>query len=81
MLCIGRFDILAWALFQNRNDFLEFFVNKVGNLSGVLNTETMLTLRHVKICDPLFPYNGDSRASQASVKRLYALDSALRIKI
>jgi Lrp/AsnC family transcriptional regulator for asnA, asnC and gidA len=77
MLCIGRFDILAWALFQNRNDFLEFFVNKVGNLSGVLKTETMLTLRHVKIYDPLFPYNGDPRANQVPVKRLDALDSAL----
>jgi len=77
MLCIGRFDILAWALFQKRNDFLDFLVNEVGNLSGVLSTENMLTLRHVKIYDPLFPYNGDSSANQGPVKRLDALDSAL----
>lgn len=77
MLCIGRFDILAWALFQKRNDFLEFFVNKVGNLPGVISTETMLTLRHVKIYDPLFPNNGHSSANQAPLKKLDALDSAL----
>lgn len=77
MLCMGRFDILAWALFQQRNDFLEFFVNKVGNLPGVISTETMLTLRHVKIYDPMFPYNGHSSANQAPLKSLDALDSAL----
>jgi Lrp/AsnC family transcriptional regulator for asnA, asnC and gidA len=77
MLCIGRFDILAWALFQKRNDFLEFIVNKVGKLSGVLGTETMLTLRHVKIYDPQFPYNGDSREVRASVRGIDVLDSAL----
>ncbi len=77
MLCIGRFDILAWALFQNRDDFLDFFVNKVGNLPGVISTETMLTLRHVKIYDPIFPNNGDSRWIQTSEKKIDALDSAL----
>ncbi len=77
ILCVGRFDILAWALFKNRNEFLEFFVNEVGMLSGVLSTETMLTLRHVKIYDRLFPGNGESRPIQAPAKRLDALDSAL----
>lgn len=77
MLCIGRFDILVWTLFQNRNDFLDFLVNEVGHLSGVLSTENMLTLRHVKIYDPLFPCNVDSAASKASLKRLDALDSEL----
>jgi len=77
MLCIGRFDILAWALFQKRNDFLEFSVNKIGSLPGVISTETMLTLRHVKIYDPLFPHNGNSGGSRAPVKRLDALDTEL----
>ena len=77
MLCIGRFDILAWALFQKRKDFLEFSVNKIGSLPGVISTETMLTLRHVKIYDPLFPHNGDSGASRGPVKRLDALDTEL----
>ncbi len=77
MLCVGRFDILIWALFQNRDDFLEFYVNKVGNLSGILNTETMLTLKHTKIYDPLFPNNSASHAQQTQVKTLDALDVEL----
>lgn len=77
MLCIGRFDILAWALFQERNDFLDFLVNKVGQLPGVLGTENMLTLRHVKIYDPLFPCNVDFHASHAPEKILDTLDSNL----
>ncbi len=77
MLCIGRFDILAWALFQKRADYLDFFVNKVGNLPGVVSTETMLTLKHVKIYDPKFPYNGDSSANQVAVKTLDTLDASL----
>jgi Lrp/AsnC family transcriptional regulator for asnA, asnC and gidA len=77
MLCVGRFDIIAWALFQKKNDFLNFLVNEVGNMPGVLSTENMLTLRHVKIYDPLFPHNCDSCAGQAQVKRLDALDAAL----
>ena len=77
MLCMGRFDILAWALFQKRNDFLDFLVNKVGHLSGVLSTENMLTLRHVKIYDPMFPRNRASRNNQTPKKKLDALDSKL----
>jgi DNA-binding Lrp family transcriptional regulator len=74
MLCIGRFDILAWALFRKRNDFLDFLVNKVGQLHGVLGTENMLTLRHVKIYDPLFPCNADFHANYAQAQRLDTLD-------
>ncbi len=77
MLCVGRFDILVWTLFQNRNDFLNFLVHDIGKLSGVLSTEDMLTLRHVKIYDPLFPNNGDTYANQTPTMKLDDLDTAL----
>ena len=57
MLCMGRFDILAFTLFRKRSDFLNFMVDNIGSLNGVNNVETMLTLEHVKLMGPLLSDN------------------------
>ncbi len=77
MLCIGRFDIIAFGVFRRRTDFLDFLVNNIGNLPGVLHVESMLTLRNTKIFGPLLSDAPDSSPKQAPVAALDSLDLAL----
>jgi DNA-binding Lrp family transcriptional regulator len=77
MLCMGRFDIIAFGLFRKRTDFLDFLVGSVGNLPGVLLIESMLTLRHTKIFGPLLSDGPDACPKQTPVAALDPLDFAL----
>lgn len=77
MLCLGRFDILAFTMFKNRPDFLEFLVNVVGTIQGVDHVESMLTLRHVKLMGPLLASSNGFYLEQSNETHLDDLDFAL----
>src|SRR5512136_3335437 len=77
MLCMGRFDIIAFGLFRRRTDFLDFLVGNIGNLPGVLHIESMLTLRNTKIYGPLLSDGSDSSPKQPLAAALDPLDLAL----
>ena len=77
MLCMGRFDIIAFAVFRKRADFLDFLVGRIGSLTGVLHFESMLTLKHTKICGPLLSDLPDACRQQTPVAELDSLDFAL----
>lgn len=77
MLCMGRFDIIAFAVFRKRADFLDFLVGRIGNLPGILHFESMLTLKHTKIYGPLLSDIPDVSPEQAPAAELDSLDFAL----
>lgn len=77
MLCMGRFDIIAYGLFRRRTDFLDFLVGHIGNLPGVLHIESMLTIKNVKISGPLLSDRSGSSQEQAPGGALDSLDYAL----
>ena len=77
MLCMGRFDIMAYGLFQRRTDFLDFLVGHIGHMAGVLHIESMLTLRNTKIFGPLLSDGSGARPGQTPVSALDPLDFAL----
>lgn len=77
MLCLGRFDILAFTMFKNRPDFLQFLVNVVGTIPGVNHVESMLTLRHVKLMGPLLASTNGFYLEQSIETHLDDLDFAL----
>ena len=77
MLCMGRFDIMAYGLFQRRTDFLDFLVGHIGRVAGVLHIETMLTLRNTKIFGPLLSDGSGAYPGQTPVSALDPLDFAL----
>jgi DNA-binding Lrp family transcriptional regulator len=77
MLCMGRFDIIAYGLFQRRTDFLDFLVGNIGNLPGVLHIESMLTLKNIKISGPLLSDGLETSQKQDSAATLDSLDYAL----
>lgn len=77
MLCMGRFDILALALFRKRADFLNFLVSTIGTLPGVVDTETMLTLKHTKIMGQLLSDAGVNSMRRTVATNLDSLDFIL----
>jgi len=77
MLCLGRFDILAFATFKKRPDFLDFLVNVVGTIPGVNHIETMLTLKHVKLMGPLLASSNGFYLENTAETCLDDLDIAL----
>lgn len=77
MLCMGRFDILALALFRKRADFLNFLVNNIGALPIAVDVETMLTLKHTKIMGQLLSDDGPNSMRQTMATNLDSLDFTL----
>ncbi len=77
MLCMGRFDIIAYGLFQRRTDFLDFLVGHVGHMAGVLHIENMLTLRNIKIFGPLLSDGDGTHPGRDPAPALDPLDYAL----
>lgn len=77
MLCMGRFDIIAFTLFRKRADFLNFLVNTIGSIEGINHVETMLTLKHVKLMGPLLSDENGTALRQIAAPNLDSLDFAL----
>ncbi len=49
LLITGRFDIMAWAQFREREEFSDFLVNELGKVPGILHVETQLTLNQIMV--------------------------------
>lgn len=77
MLCMGRFDILALALFRKRDDFLHFQVNSIGTFPGVIGIETMLILKHTKIMGQLLSEDGRNSERRTTAINVDSLDLAV----
>lgn len=77
ILCMGRYDIIAFGLFRKRRDFLDFLVGNIGKLPGVLNIESMLLLKHTKIFGPLLTDGSDSTSQRPPAIDFDQLDIAL----
>ncbi len=52
IICTGRFDILAWALFRTSTEMSIYIRNHLGNIPGVMYHETLL-----QIADPKNSYS------------------------
>ncbi len=48
MINTGRFDILAWGDFKGSEDLSNFITRELGQLSGLIRHETMITLKITK---------------------------------
>ncbi len=48
LLVTGRFDIVAWCQFREREELSEFILNELGNIPGIQRVDTQLVLRQVK---------------------------------
>lgn len=47
-LCTGRYDILAWAIFQDQRELMNILIEEVGKVPGVNSMETVTNLRTIK---------------------------------
>lgn len=45
----GHYDVVAWALFRELGDLRRFLVDEIANIPGLKETETMITLKVVKM--------------------------------
>lgn len=48
VICTGRYDIIAWAVFRGSSDFSRFVRKDLGKVRGIERHETMVTLRVAK---------------------------------
>lgn len=48
-LCTGCFDIIAWAIFREKEDLTDFLLNELGNIPGIQHIEKMVTLQQIKV--------------------------------
>jgi len=49
LLITGRFDIMAWAQFRERDELSDFLVNDLGKVPGLLHVETQLSLNQIMV--------------------------------
>lgn len=66
IICAGRYDIIAWVMFQEPEDLSDFIRNELGKIPGLAHVETMI---YLKIKRFSFTYGsddapGESRASE-----------------
>lgn len=47
-LCSGPYDVMAWVLFTDHGDLIEFLAGEVGPIPGVVGIETCTSLRILK---------------------------------
>jgi len=48
VICTGRYDVIAWAVFRGLTDFSRFVRNDLGKVRGIERHETLVTLRVAK---------------------------------
>jgi Lrp/AsnC family transcriptional regulator for asnA, asnC and gidA len=73
-LCSGRFDIIAWALFRDNEELINYLSNELGSISGILQIDKMLTLREVKVSSRLLKNERELHHVQKITKELDDLD-------
>jgi len=74
--CMGRFNIIAWAIFREVEDVSDFLSNELGPL-GVPQLEMILTLQIVKLTPRLLTDEKEPRPSENAAKSLDDLDRKL----
>lgn len=77
MLCMGRFQVMAFSIFQSRADYLDFLVNNIGNVPGILYIESLIVLRHTKLSGPLLSDGPGFCPRRTPITGLDSLDLAL----
>ncbi len=77
VLCTGRFDMIAEAMFRSRDELSRFLLDELRSIPGLARIESMLRLRHVKLSTRLLTDEKDSRPAENSALDLDAMDKAL----
>ena len=77
LLVTGRFDIMAWSQFREREDLSGFLLNELGSIPGLLHVETNLVLKQVKVSPRLLIECKDPPLLENVTKNLDDLDFKL----
>ncbi len=48
-VCLGRYDVVLWGLFQDQDELHTFITKELGGTSGIIGAETMITLGMKKL--------------------------------
>jgi len=48
-VCLGRYDVLVWGLFQDQEELYAFITKELGRTPGITGTETMIGLGVMKL--------------------------------
>jgi Lrp/AsnC family transcriptional regulator for asnA, asnC and gidA len=48
-ICTGRYDVLAWLVFQTQSDLQHFITVELGNVPGLRDVETIINYKQVKM--------------------------------
>ncbi len=48
IISTGRYDIIAWMMFQEPEDLSDFLRTELGNIPGLVSVETMINLKIIK---------------------------------
>ncbi len=60
IISTGRYDIIAWMMFQEPEDLSDFLRAELGNIPGLVSVETMINLKIIKAS---FTYLADENTS------------------
>ncbi len=62
IICAGRYDIIAWVMFEEPDDLSDFIRNELGKIPGLAHVETMI---YLKIKRFSFTYGSDESSSES----------------
>ncbi len=70
-VCLGRYDVVLWGLFQDQDEVHSFITKDLGGTSGIIGAETMITLGMKKLSftfleSPSLPHQESGRAADSS---------------
>lgn len=77
VLCTGRFDMIAEAMFRSRDELSRFLMDELRAIPGLARVESLLRLRHVKLSTHLLTDGKDSHPAEKPFADLDAVDKAL----
>ena len=64
IISTGRYDIIAWMMFQEPEDLSDFLRAELGNIPGLVSVETMINLKIIKAS---FTYLADENTSHTHI--------------
>ncbi len=73
-ICLGRYDIMVWALFRDQEELYTFMRDKLGRTAGITGIEIMVNLDIVKLA---FAFLGPSHISQSDAQDVRPVTGAL----
>lgn len=77
MLCTGRFDIIAAAMLKDREQLFQFLSQDLRTIPGIIQLETLLVLRHVKVSTTLLAEDTRFYLAESPATDLEAIDLTL----